>query len=100
MINQKRNYDAAFKAKIALELVKGQKTVNEIATEHGLHPNMITKWKKQLLDELPGIFSNGNSVGKKEKEYENLIASLYQKIGQLEVELDWLKKKSGIFRKR
>lgn len=53
---------------------------------------MITKWKKQLLNELPRIFSNGNSVGKKEKEYERLIASLYQKIGQLEVELDWLKK--------
>ena len=88
MINQKRNYDAAFKAKIALELAKEQKTVNEIATEYGLHPNMITKWKRQLLDELPSIFSNGNSVREKEREYEKLIASLYQKIGQLEIEID------------
>jgi len=53
---------------------------------------MIAKWKRQLLDELPSIFSNGNSVRKKEREYEKFIASLYQKIGQLEIEIDWLKK--------
>jgi putative transposase len=90
----RKSYNANFKAKVALELLKGQRTVNEVATAYGVHPNMITKWKKQLLENLPEIFLNGNQ--RKEKDTEKLIASLYQKIGQLEVETDWLKKKSGI----
>jgi len=57
---QRKRYDASFKAKVALELVKGLKTVNEVAAEYGVHPNMILKWKKQLLDGKPG------SCGKKE----------------------------------
>lgn len=97
---QKKIYDAAFKAKVALELAKGLRTVNEIATEYGLHPNMITKWKRQLIEGLPLIFSGGNSLKNKEKEHERLVASLYQKIGQLEVELDWLKKKSSLLHSR
>ena len=56
------------------------------------YPNMSTKWKKQLVDGLPEIFSNGRRFQNKEKEHEKLMASLYQKIGQLEVELDWVKK--------
>jgi putative transposase len=93
---QRKSCNADFKAKVALELVKGQRTVNELAAAYGVHPNMITKWKKQLLENLPEIFSNGNQ--RKEKDNEKLIASLYEKIGQLEVETDWLKKKSGILR--
>ncbi len=96
---QRKNHDAAFKAKAALELVKGLRTVNEIASEHGLHPNLLTRWKKQLLEGLPEIFSSSTNVQRKEKEYEELIARLYQKIGQLEVELDWLKKKSSLLSK-
>lgn len=93
---QKKTYDPAFKAKVALELTKGLRTVNEIATEYGVHPTMITKWKRQLIEGLPEIFSNGKNLKNKEKEHERLLASLYQKIGQLEVELDWLKKKSSM----
>ena len=93
---QRKKYNAAFKAKVALELVKGQNTLNEIATKYGVHPTMITRWKKQLIDNLPEIFSKNGQ--KKEQATQELIASLYQKIGQLEVELDWLKKKSEILR--
>lgn len=98
---QRKKYDATFKAKVALELVKGLKTVNEVAADFGVHPMMITKWKKQLVEGLPGIFSSakGSPVGR-DRETEELIASLYQKIGQLEVEREWLKKKSGMLSPR
>jgi transposase-like protein len=93
---QRKKYDAAFKARVALELAKGQKTVNEVAADFGVHPMMITKWKRQLLDGLPGIFSSQTTANGRDKETEELIASLYQKIGQLEVEREWLKKKSAM----
>ena len=93
---QRKKYSATFKAKVALELVKGHHTLNEVATKYGVHPNMITKWKKQLIENLPEIFAKNGQ--KKEQDTEKLIASLYQKIGQLEVELDWLKKKSELLR--
>jgi putative transposase len=92
---QRKKYDATFKARAALELVKGLKTVNEVAADFGVHPMVITKWKKQLIEGLPGIFSSNGSGGQ-DKETEVLIASLYQKIGQLEVEREWLKKKSAM----
>jgi len=93
---QRKNYDAAFKGKLALELAKELRTVNEIATEYGVHPSVIAKWKKQLLEGIPLIFSQEIHKNNKTKEYEELIAMLYQKIGQLEVELEWLKKKSFV----
>ncbi len=86
-------YGAEFKAKVALEAIRGQKTVNEIASAMGVHPNQVTAWKKQALEELPQIFSNGRA--RTEKAEAELKAALYQQIGQLKVELDWLKKKSG-----
>ena len=93
---QRKKHDPAFKARVALELVKGFRTVNEVAGDFGVHPNLITKWKKQLLEGLPGIFSSNGTEGEtRDKETEKLIGSLYQKIGQLEVEREWLKKKSA-----
>lgn len=80
--------------KIVLEVIKGEKTMAEIASAHGVHPNQISKWKKQVLEGLPHIFSGNNRKREREKEKEQLIAQLYQQIGQLKVELDWLKKKS------
>jgi putative transposase len=85
-----KKYSAEFKAKVALEAIKGLKTLNEIAGETGVHPNQITHWKKQALAELPGVFSNRRSQD--QKAQEDLTAELYQQIGQLKVELDWLKK--------
>jgi transposase-like protein len=92
---QRKKYDPKFKAKVAFELAKGLRTANEIASEHGVHPTIITKWKKHLINGLPDIFANDSKQIRKDQENEDLLASLYQKIGQLEVELDWLKKKSG-----
>jgi putative transposase len=89
---QRKNYDAALKGKLALELAKELRTVNEIATEYGIHPSVLAKWKKQLLDGIPTIFSKEINENHKTEEYEELIAILYQKIGQLEVESEWLKK--------
>lgn len=92
---QRKKYSAQFKAKVAIEAVKGNKTINEIAGEFGVHPTQIQQWKKQLLEELPNIFSKKRA--NKAKETEELTAQLYQQIGQLKVELDWVKKKSGYF---
>ena len=92
MKQYRKRYSAEIKARVALEAIKGQKTANEIASEYGVHPTQIAQWKKQALDELPHLFA---SAGSREKTDEALIAALYQEIGQLKVELDWLKKKVG-----
>ena len=97
---QRKKHDPTFKAQVALEAVKGMRTVNEIAANYGVHPNMITKWKRHLLEGMPGLFGSSASPGLQERETERLVASLYRKIGQLEVELDWLKKKSAQLRSR
>lgn len=88
----RKRYDASFKARVALEAIRGERTVAEIAAAYGVHPNQISKWKKQALDELPRIFSG--KYEKKEAEGKELADQLYQQIGRLKVELDWLKKKS------
>ncbi len=95
MGNIRKKYDAILKAKIALEAVKGEKTIAEISSEYGVHSTQIAHWKKQLLEELPSIFSD--NVPKAKKEGEELEAELYRQIGQLKVELEWLKKKSTMF---
>lgn len=95
MAGVRKQYSSAFKIKIALEAIKGQKTDNEIASEYGVHPTQIAQWKKQALDELPNVFARPGS--ERAKSEEALIASLYQQIGQLKVEVDFLKKKSSPF---
>ena len=91
-----KKYRSDFKVKGALEAIKGQKTLNEISSEYEVHPTQITQWKKQALDELPNIFARSGS--ERVKSEEALIASLYQQIGQLKGEVDFLKKKSGQYR--
>jgi len=95
---QRKQYSSEFKAKVALEAIKGNKTINELASGFEVHPNQITQWKKQVLEEVPQIFSTRRAQA--QKGQEELTASLYQQIGQLQVELDWLKKKSGLSRGR
>ena len=94
MRGQRSRYNGAFKAKVAVEAVREQKTLQEIAGKYGVHPAQISKWKKQALEELPKIMSDRRS--RAEKSEEELKSSLYEQIGQLKVELDWLKKKSGL----
>lgn len=93
MRTQRNSYSADFKAKLALEVIKGNRTLNEIASEAQVHPNLLTQWKRQLLESLSTVFSDKRV--KENKEQEALTDQLYQQIGQLKVELDWLKKKSG-----
>ncbi len=91
MKNKRRNHSAQFKVKVALAAAKGQKTIAELSKEYQVHPTQIVQWRKQLMDSLPEIFS----VRRKKEQQELLTNELYQQIGQLKVELDWLKKKSG-----
>jgi transposase len=90
----RKNYDAPFKAKVALEAIKGERTLAEIASDYKVHPNQITKWKKLVLTELPNLFSLKRA--KEDQEAKELQEELYRQIGQLTVELDWLKKKSAL----
>ena len=85
----RKNYDSNFKARVVLEAIKNQRTVAEIASEYGVHANQITKWKRQVLDELPSIFSDKHE--RIQKDSETIQAELYRQIGQLKVEMDWLK---------
>lgn len=94
MQNKRRKFGAAFKAKVALAATKGDRTMAELAGEFGVHPNQITKWKKRLLEGASEIFSHGDRGSLRQQEA--LTDRLYQQIGQLKVELDWLKKKSGL----
>ena len=89
----RKQHNSGFKAQVALEAIKNQRTIAEIASEYGVHPSQVNKWKKQVLDGIPTIFSGKN--GKDKQDGEKLQAELYQQIGQLKVELDWLKKKVG-----
>ena len=94
MATQRKQYSAEFKARVALEALKGHKTMNELVSMYGVHPTQITKWRTHLQSELPQIFSNRRD--KRQQDQEALTDQLYQQIGQLKVELDWLKKKSGL----
>jgi transposase-like protein len=94
MGKQRRQFSAGFKAKVALEAIKGQRTVQEIASTFEVHPNQVTQWKRQALEQLPEVFSSDrNRVDRTE---EGLKEELYQQIGRLQMELEWLKKKSGL----
>ena len=90
----RKRHGAVFKGKVALEALKGQRTMTDLARAFGVHPMQISKWKKLLVEGLPGIFSKGHDG---EANHRELIDRLYRQIGEQKVELDWLKKKSGLF---
>ena len=88
---KRRRLSKEFKAKVALEAIKGQRTAAELAQEFGVHVNQINLWKKQLIEAAPLAFGN-----RKDREAEQLKRErdiLYRKVGQLQVEVDWLKKR-------
>jgi len=92
-MNKRRNFTSSFKSKVALDAIKGDLTLAEISTKHGIHQSQVTKWKKQALDGMNTIFSNDpvNTQQKHEKD----IKELHSKIGELLVEKDFLLKASA-----
>lgn len=93
MSKERKRFKSDFKAKVALEALKEIKTMNQLAQDFGLHPNQISLWKKELLTRAEDIF--GMDKDKEKIKVDELVPKLYQEIGRLKVELDWLKKKVG-----
>ncbi len=91
MTIKRKRHSAAFKFEVALEAAKGLQTASQIASEREVHPNQISQWKTQLLDESASIFSNKNFLN--EKNQNERETALYEQIGRLKMELEWLKKK-------
>jgi len=91
---RRKNFTSQHKAKVAIEAIRGSKTVNEIALEYSVHPGQVGLWKKELLAQASGIFDTKR--GPKPEDPSASSERLYSEIGRLKMELDWLKKKSGI----
>jgi len=92
---QRKKYDGAFKARVAIEAIKGDKTINQIAGLYGVHPSLIGKWKKDALAGLAGLLSDRQ--GRQQEQPNGKETELYQRIGQLSMEVEYLKKKLGLF---
>lgn len=93
MMSKKTNYSSEFKLKVALDALKGELTVNQITSKHGVHATQINKWKQLLKQSSAVIYNKDNKV----KDESELIDELYKTIGKLKIELDWLKKKTNLF---
>ena len=94
MKNKRKRHDVAFKAKVGLEALQGSKTLAEIARDYEVHLTQIGQWKTIILDRLPDLFTHGPTAEVKQAERE--VARLHEKVGELTMELDWLKKKSKL----
>ena len=93
MSKQRRRFSAEFKFRVALEAAKGQQTIGELAGKHSLHPNQISQWKRQLLEDGVEVFARNGSQD--HQEQEAIQAELYEQIGRLKMDLEWLKKKAA-----
>ena len=88
---KRKRRSAQFKFKVALEAARGTKTLNELSSEYQVHPSQVSEWKNQLLKDGASIFST--ATARQERDQEALQAELYEQIGRLKMELEWLKKK-------
>jgi len=94
---KRKHFSASQKAQIALEILKEEKPVSQIASENGVHPNVLYRWKKQALENLPKLFEDDNKSERDQQvEHEKQVTELYSEIGRLTTQVNWLKKKSGI----
>ena len=92
----RKNHSSELKAKIVLEVLRGEETINEIASKHNIHPNLLVRWKTQAINCLPQVFENETVKARKQaREAEKEKDALYQQIGKLTAQIEWLKKKSG-----
>lgn len=91
MGKKRRTFSDNFKAKVAIEAIKGIKTLAELATEYQVHPNQISNWKKLLLTNAPELFASGKT--RKSRTEEEITAPLYEEIGRLKMDIKWLEKK-------
>ena len=93
MAGKRKQHTAAFKAQVALAALKGDRTVNQLAGQYGVHPTLIHGWKKQLLSGAEAVFANGSKAASVDAEAGK--AELFEQIGRLKMELEWVKKKVG-----
>ncbi|UWX57114.1 transposase [Chlorobaculum sp. MV4-Y] len=93
MKQTRRKFTPEFKTKVVLEALSERLPMAELAQKHELHPNQITQWKREFLDKASDVFSKGKKARKTEQDYQQESEELYKTIGQLKVEVDWLKKK-------
>jgi transposase-like protein len=91
----RKRYDAPFKARVALAAVRGDKTMSELASQFAVHGNLVSQWKRKLLGNVERVFTEANDG--EQEDREALLADLYEQIGRLKVELEWLKKKAAHF---
>ena len=94
-MSKRRTHSPEFKARVAMEAISGRKTLQEIAADHAVHPIQVSQWKKQLLEGASDLFTRGNKTQAKD-ETQAKEAELFQQIGKLQMELEWLKKKSQL----
>ena len=94
MTKKRKHYQAEFKFQMGLEAAKGLKTINQLASEHDVHPNQISQWKRQLLVEGATLFGNGSV--KQQRQAAQVETDLYEQIGRLKMELEWLKKSARL----
>jgi transposase-like protein len=95
-MSRRKRYDDRFKAQVAIEAIKNQQTIAQIASHYGVHPTQVSQWKKQVLEQSPQLFADGRSQAASDNN--QLVDELYRQIGQLKVELDWLQKKTQLLR--
>jgi transposase-like protein len=95
MTKNRRRFSADYKFRVALEAAKGQETLSELASKYGLHPNQISQWKRQLLESGADVFSRNADKAAQAESAEQ--SELYEQIGRLKMELEWLKKKAAPF---
>ena len=94
MTTTRRQYSPKFKARVAVEAIRGEKTLSQLGSQFKIHPIQIAKWRKSALEQLPELFVDGRTRQRRNGDVDS--DALYEEIGRLKVELDWLKKKVGM----
>lgn len=92
----RKQHSAALKAKVVLEALRETKTLAQIAADYQVHPTLVTKWKAEAVESLPSLFERGTAKDEQHELSERKMAELYQEIGKLTTQLNWIKKKSGL----